>query len=171
MWLTDIANKHPISHNFSKGGIRKPIHGLVLHIQEGTEAGTRSWFNNPAAKASAHFGNPKVGRMEQFVDTNDMAWAQRAGNHNWISIENEGKHGDALTSSQILNVSMLMNWLHDNEDVPLELAQNPAAFGLGYHSMGGNAWGHIYCPGDTIIRQRPLILAIALLTRMPGISI
>ncbi len=159
---TEIALKHPISHNFSKGGLHRPIHGLVLHIQEGTEKGTYSWFNNPESKASSHFGNPKHGRLEQFVDTNNMAWTQRSGNHNWISIENEGKHGDSLTPTQIDNVAALMYWLHENERVPLKLANSPEDFGLGYHSMGGKAWGHQQCPGTPIIKQRPLIIALAI---------
>ena len=114
MWAVDIAYKHPISCNFTPGGIVRPVHGLVLHIQEGTESGTRSWFNDPKAKASSHFGNPKHGRLEQFVDTDDMAWTQKAGNRHWISVENEGKHGDLLTVSQIQNVALLMRWLFEN---------------------------------------------------------
>jgi len=161
MWATDIAVKHPIQHNFTKGGLHRPIHGLVLHIQEGTEKGTYSWFNNPQAKASSHFGNPKHGPLEQFVDTDNMAWTQKAGNHDWLSVENEGKHGDSLTFTQIENVANLMNWLGNKEGVPLLLADNPVGFGLGYHSMGGKAWGHLQCPGNPIIQQRSLILAVA----------
>lgn len=165
MWLTDIAIKRPISRNFSKGGMIRPVHGLVLHIQEGTENGTFRWFNDPKAKASSHFGNPKHGRLEQFASTHDTAWTQKAGNHHWISVENEGKHGDSLTISQVENLAALMNWLHDHEGVPLALADNPAAFGLGYHSMGGKAWGHHQCPGKPIIHQRSIILALAYLIR------
>jgi hypothetical protein len=171
VWATDIAVKRAISHNFTKGGITRPVHGLVLHIQEGTEEGTFSWFNKSKAKASSHFGNPKHGNLEQFVDTDDMAWTQKSGNHNWISVENEGKHGDPLTITQIENVARLMNWLSDQEGVPLQLADNPAGFGLGYHSMGGKAWGHRQCPGKPIIAQRGLILSVAALLRLPTISI
>src|ERR1700694_2853315 len=87
MWLTEIAVKHPISCNFTKNGIVRPIRGLVLHIQEGTEKGTYSWFNSKEAKASSHFGNPKIGKLEQFVDTDDMAWTQKDGNPYWLSVE------------------------------------------------------------------------------------
>jgi hypothetical protein len=163
MWLTEIADKRPISHNFTKGGLVKPVHGLVLHIQEGTEEGTFSWFNSTKSKASSHFGNPKHGRLEQFVDTDDMAWTQKAGNTQWLSVENEGKAGDMLTGSQVLNVAKLMVWMNANLKVPLVLADNPAAFGLGYHSMGGKAWGHLACPGAPIIGQRTMIVSIAVL--------
>jgi hypothetical protein len=156
MWLPEtIATKRPISCNFCAGGMIRPIHGLVLHIQEGTEDGTWAWFNKRRKKgSSAHFGNPKHGKLEQFVDTDNVAWAQGAGNYHWISVENEGKAGDSLTTSQIQNLAALMNWLHDNEGVPLQLADNPAAFGLGYHSMGGKPWGHPQCPGTRIVSQR-----------------
>ncbi len=168
MFLDDIADRRLIATNFTRGGMIRPIHGLVLHIQQGTESGTYNWFNNPKAKASAHFGNPKAGPLEQFVDIDDMAWAQAAGNHYWISVENEGKSGDSLTPSQIDNLADLLGWLHWNEDVPLQLADNPAAFGLGYHAMGGKAWGnHPYCPGKPIINQRLLIIERAGFYRPP----
>jgi hypothetical protein len=169
MWVTDIAEKRPIAHNFTKGGIHRPIHGLVLHIQEGTEEGTYSWFNSSQAKASSHFGNPKHGRLQQFVDTDDMAWTQKAGNHYWLSVENEGKHGDSLTGNQVENLAALMNWLHDKERVPLRLADNPSAFGIGYHSMGGEAWGHQECPGKPIIAQRNLIIVVARMMQIGSI--
>jgi hypothetical protein len=176
------AVKRKISHNFTKGGMIRPLHGLVLHIEEGTEAGTRAWFNmtvqerqkafdddwekggkkGPHLKAyasSAHFGNPKSGALEQFVDTDDQAWAQGAGNQLWISVENEGYSGNTLTPSQVDNLASLMVWLNQTEQVPLQLADNPAGFGLGYHAMGGVAWGdHQDCPGDPIIAQRLKII-------------
>lgn len=159
MFLEDIAVKRPIKANFTPGAMVRPFHGLVLHIEEGTEAGTFGWFNNSKAKSSAHFGNPKEGRLEQFVDIKNVAWAQMAGNRRWISVENEGKSGDLLTSSQIDNLADLLGWLHWYEFVPLRLADKPDDFGLGYHSMGGKKWGgHDRCPGDNIIQQRMLII-------------
>lgn len=159
MWLEDIAVKRAISHNFNVGGMIRPFHGLVLHIEQGTEEGTFSWFNKSQAKASAHFGNPKHGDLEQFVDIDNVAWAQMAGNHHWISVENEGKSGQSLTPNQISNLADLLGWLHWNEDVPLQVADNPAGFGLGYHAMGGKSWGnHLQCPGKPIINQRLLII-------------
>ena len=179
------AVKRPIAHNFSVGGMIRPLHGLVLHIEEGTEAGTRSWFNaskaerqvaleaawkkkgshGPKPKAfesSAHFGNPKKGRLEQFVDTKNKAFAQMAGNSQWISVENEGKTGDSLTPNQINNLAALLAWLAQTEGVPLQPADTPASFGLGWHGMGGKAWGsHFDCPGKPILAQRGQIILMA----------
>lgn len=179
------AVKAQIPVNFSKGGMIKPLHGIVLHIMEGGEAGTRSWFRMTVTErqkvfddmwekggqkgkkltayaSSAHFGNPRTGPMEQFVDTDNQAWAQGTGNPEWVSVENEGFSGDSLTQGQMDNLARLLVWLHKTEQVPLQLADNPAGFGIGSHSMGGAAWGnHLKCPGEPILAQRDKIIAIA----------
>jgi N-acetylmuramoyl-L-alanine amidase len=172
-WL-DFAVTRPISlsaGNFSKGGMERPLRGLVLHIQQGTENGTFNWFNTtledrqaandrtgkgPAYRSSAHFGNPKSGKLEQFIDTNDTAFAQH-GNQSWLSIENEGMPGDALTVNQINNVSRLMAYLVAVEGVQLKEANSTSDSGLGYHSMEAGC-KHPGCPGSAIISQRPAIL-------------
>lgn len=136
-----------------------PIWGLVLHIQQGYESGSEAWFKNPASKASAHFLNPKSGRLQQLVDTADKAWAQANGNTNWISVENEGFVPDALTPSQVENNALLMAWLHQTDSVALVVTDSTGAGGLGWHGMGGAAWGnHPNCPGIAIKAQRPAIL-------------
>ena len=153
-WVGPIPNR-------TAGGMGH-VQGLVLHIEQGTERGTDSWFHNAAAQASAHFGNPKTGRLQQFVDTADKAWAEVAGNSEWISVEHEGNSGDSLTASQLENDAQLLAWLHGQYGVPLVLADSPAADGLGYHAMGGSAWGgHLQCPGAPIVAARAQIIARA----------
>lgn len=148
--------------NINAGNMKRPFKGLVLHIQQGTEVGTDATFKNPSTQVSAHFGNPKTGGLDQWVDTNDVAWAEVAGNSTWISIENEGNSGDSLTDSQLANVALLLAWLNVTEAVPLQLAESPADSGLGYHGMGGAAWGgHTNCPGQPIVDQRAAIVAAA----------
>lgn len=138
------------------------VHGLVLHIQEGTEAGSEAWFTNPAAQASSHFLNPKSGGLRQLVDTANRAWAEMAGNRHWLSVENEGYSGDQLTDSQVENVAQLFAWIHTTYGTPLQATDDPNGEGLGWHGMGGDAWGgHFDCPGDPIKAQRPRILARA----------
>jgi len=168
-WLPTVAVSRPIAHNFIHGGMHKPLHGLVLHIQQGTERGTFRWFNNPRSKVSAHFGNPKTGSLEQFVRIDDVAFAEARGNRDWISVENEGVAGDALTNSQVNNVAALLGWLRWYRSVPLRLANTPAEFGLGFHAMGGRPWGgHTGCPGARIVEQRMLILERAGFWRPPS---
>jgi hypothetical protein len=138
------------------------VRGLVLHIQQGTEQGSEAWFKNPAAEASSHFLNPKKGGLRQLVDTKDRAWAEASGNSHWVSIENEGFVPDALTASQVENAAQLLAWLHKTYAVPLQSTDDPNGRGLGWHGMGGAAWGgHVGCPGDAIKAQRAQIIARA----------
>lgn len=158
MALCPFANwRGPVPNRTVNG--MSSIYGLVLHIQEGTEQGTDAWFHQDAAQASSHFGNPKIGKLDQWVSTDDMAWAEVSGNSNWVSLENEGHSGDSLTSSQIENAAQLLAWLHKVYQVPLRITDSVSIGGLGWHGMGGNSWGgHFDCPGDPIKKQRTDIL-------------
>lgn len=166
-WIGPTPNEHP------DGMVE--VRGLVLHIQEGNEAGSESWFKNPASQASAHFLNPKSGALRQLVDTKDRAWAEAAGNAHWVSVENEGYAGDKLTASQLDNAAHLLVWLHNEYGVPLVSTDDPNGKGLGWHGMGGASWGgHTGCPGDPIKAQRPAILEAAyqlLAPNRPAVSV
>jgi hypothetical protein len=153
-WIGPTPNKTP------DGMVE--VRGLVLHIQEGTESGSEAWFKNPSAQASAHFLNPKSGGLRQLVDTKDRAWAEAGGNSHWVSVENEGFVPDKLTDSQVENCAQLLAWLHKTYAVPLQSTDDPNGRGLGWHGMGGAAWGgHTGCPGDNIKAQRGAIIARA----------
>lgn len=142
----------------NQGGSMGRILGLVLHIQEGSEAGTDAWFHNPASKVSAHFGNPKSGPLDQWVEVGTVAWAEVDGNSTWISVENEGNSGDSLTASQLENVAQLLAWLHTGYGVPLQISDSTVP-GLTGHGLGGAAWGgHYDCPGAPILSQRQAII-------------
>ncbi|MEU9707468.1 peptidoglycan-binding protein [Streptomyces sp. NPDC047967] len=152
------AQWRPIPINYTKGG-QSSVRGLVVHIMAGTLAGTDSWFRNPAARASSHFGTGKGGALYQWVDTSNRAWAQANGNSAWLSIENEGKGGDALTSAQMDRVAEVFAWVHKTYGVPLQVASGTSGRGLGYHAMGGAGWGgHTSCPGSRIVAQLPEIV-------------
>ncbi|MDH6111910.1 hypothetical protein P3T36_006907 [Kitasatospora sp. MAP12-15] len=153
-WIGPTPNLYP-------GGMSEH-RGLVLHIQDGGEAGTESWFKDPSSQASSHFLNPKSGGLRQLVDTDDAAWTEMAGNRSWVSVENEGLGGDSLTASQIENCAQLLAWLHGQYGIPVQPTDDPNGTGLGWHGMGGAAWGgHYDCPGNAILAQRPAILARA----------
>lgn len=144
--------------NETVGGMVE-VRGLVLHIQEGNETGSESWFQNPAAQASSHFLNPKTGPLRQMVDTRDKAWAEAAGNAHWVSVEDEGYSGESLTQSQINNLVGLYSWLNQVYGIPFEATDDPNGNGLGWHGMGGAAWGgHYDCPGEPVKSQRETIL-------------
>jgi hypothetical protein len=139
--------------------------GLVLHVMEGTLEGSDAWFRRvpvaPDTGSSAHFGLAKDGRLWQWVDTADKAWAQAGGNDSYVSVECEEKVGDTLTAAQLAALVRLVQWMHDRHGMPLVLANKPGDRGLGYHAMGGVAWGNHPCPGPLIIAQRQAIIRAA----------
>ena len=147
------ASWRPAAINYTPGGMNG-VRGVVVHIMEGTLAGTDSWFRNPVSQVSAHFGTGKNGDLYQWVDTTDRAWAEVAGNPYWISIENEGRSGDTLTEAQLDRCANVLRWAHEVHGVPLQVTSDPNGSGLGYHAMGGAAWGgHYDCPGAQIVAQ------------------
>lgn len=154
IWRGPIPNMKP-------DGMTHPVRGVILHVEEGTEQGTDSWFHNPQAQASAHFGIAADGTIHQWVDTDDRAWAEMAGNAYWWSVETEGRHTDPMTPPQVAALARLYGWLMTLPDgVPAHLAETPDDRGFGWHGMGGQLWGgHLDCPGDQRRAQRAEVLA------------
>ncbi|WNI15583.1 N-acetylmuramoyl-L-alanine amidase [Actinacidiphila sp. ITFR-21] len=147
--------------NCTKGG-QQAVYGVVLHIMEGTLDGSDAWFRNPAAQASSHFGVGKDGRIYQWVDTADRAWAQESGNRAWLSIEHEGNSGDSLTPAQLAATARVVAWAHAVHGVPLQTTDSVTGRGIGWHGMGGAAWGgHPDCPGNPVKAQRAAIITAA----------
>jgi hypothetical protein len=151
----DFADWNPISHGFNKGLMRDPIRGLVVHITAGHGALpiVKADFDRPEKRASAHFGIDKEGDMWQFVDTDDRAWAIDGDSHDaqWLSVENVAVLGEQLTTGQLYGCALLLEWLHDEHDVPFELTTHASGRGLGYHKMfhiGDHA-----CPGPVVVGQ------------------
>ncbi|MBD0734106.1 LysM peptidoglycan-binding domain-containing protein [Streptomyces sp. CBMA29] len=147
--------------NCTKGG-QESVQGVILHIMQGTLDGSDSWFRNPISQASAHFGVGKTGTIYQWVDTQDRAWAQAAGNRTWLSVEHEGYAGTALTAAQLAATAKIIAWAQGLYKFPLQSTDSVTGKGIGWHGMGGAAWGgHTGCPGDPITAQRPAIIAAA----------
>jgi N-acetylmuramoyl-L-alanine amidase len=153
----------------NQGGGMVEHRGVVLHIAEGGYEGTIAWQRNPAADVSSHFIVAKDGRCAQMVDTAVAAWTQAAGNGHWISVENEGFSGQSLTPQQVeVNARLYARGVREH-GWPLESTDSPSGRGLGWHGMGGAAWGgHPECPGEPIKAQRPAILARAAQILTPG---
>lgn len=154
------ATWRPLTINHSKGGNRPRV--VILHIIVGTLVGADSWFRNPRSKVSAHFGVGKDGRITQWVDTADRAWANAGANPYSISIENEGQVGDALTAAQVESNARIVAWASTAHGIPIQVNNSAGGSGLSYHRMA-SAWslGGTACPGDRIIAQRPAIVARA----------
>lgn len=157
------AHWRPIPNNFYRGKSNVPCL-LVVHIMQGTLAGTDSWFRDPAnTETSAHFGVGKDGTIYQWVDTMNGAWHAENANHRSIGVECEGDTGQKLTAAQVDAVARIYAWAHRRHPlIRMWRAIRPSGFGLAYHALGGAGWGgHLQCPGTPIIMQLPTILAKA----------
>lgn len=92
---------------------------------DGTLDGTDGWFANPSSQVSAHFGVGKNGEIHQYVDVDNVAWANGIvdqpswpllvtgvnPNYYTVSIEHEGNTGDSLTEAQYQSTLSLHRWL------------------------------------------------------------
>jgi hypothetical protein len=138
--------------------------GLVLHVQEGNGRAD-NWFNHPECdNASSHWWVGKDGTIRQFLDPEmHQSWAQGDdGNSEWHSVETEGFTGEPLTTAQIAGVAAIYRWGMARFGWPAKEANFVDARGLGWHGMGGAAWGsHLGCPGNLRRAQRGLIIQAA----------
>lgn len=155
------AEWKPLAVNFTPGGNRPQL--LIVHIMEGTLAGTDSWFRNPASQVSAHFGLGRTGGLTQWVDTNDIAWHAAEANDHSIGVECEGNSGQPLTSFQLDKIAGVFKWAHDTYPaISLWLNARPdSGSGLSWHGLGGVEWGnHPDCPGAPVVHQLGHILEL-----------
>lgn len=154
------AQWRPISVNYSVDGITPRF--LVVHGNQGAMSGTDSWFRNPDARASAHFGIFKSGVVYQWVDTANRAWHAVAANSISIGVEMEMMQGQALTAAQVDALAKLFAWVHRaHPAIPLRRASGPSDAGLIGHSQGGAAWGGHDDPGAPVFAQFAAIIAKA----------
>jgi N-acetyl-anhydromuramyl-L-alanine amidase AmpD len=157
------ASYRPLACNWSENSAQSN-RLLIVHVMQGTLAGTDSWFHNPAARASAHFGVGNSGTVIQWVDTNAKAWHACNANGISIGVETEGMAGTPFTDKQVRALADLLRWANRQyPDIRLWLNTNPVrGSGLSYHGLGGVSWcNHPACPGQPRIAQLPHILRLA----------
>ena len=144
----------------NKGGKMGPIKLGVVHIMQGSLSGSDGWFHNPSAQVSAHFGIGKDGTIYQWVDTNDIAWAEANFNGKAISVEHEGYAGERLTDKQAWSLACLMKWARLTHGLPIRRTFDPNGTGwLGHGELGNAGGGHQGCPGQPILDQLPGIIS------------
>lgn len=161
----------PISRNH--GGTRSKTTCAILHVDAGGASSLYGWFNNPASSASSHFYVKYDGTVEQYLDTNLIAWTQRAGNAYGIGIETQGLGSGTWTDAQMASIAALLKWLSGAHGIPLQDMKNSRSTsrGVGYHRMGIDPWrvfnGHVWgprgkvCPGDGRVAQFEATLGAA----------
>ncbi|MFG3705826.1 N-acetylmuramoyl-L-alanine amidase [Micromonospora sp. NPDC047670] len=104
-----------------------PVRYIVIHVTQGSYAGSISWFQNPAAKASAHYTfRSSDGAVTQSVREKDIAW--HAGNWTYntqsIGIEHEGYVDNAawFTDAMYRASAALTRSLADRYGIPSDRA-------------------------------------------------
>ncbi|SDQ57870.1 N-acetylmuramoyl-L-alanine amidase [Thermostaphylospora chromogena] len=88
-WVAAHSSNYTASSRPSSYAIDR----VIIHVTQGSYAGTISWFQNPSANVSAHYViRSSDGAVTQMVREKDVAW--HAGNWNYntrsIGIEHEG---------------------------------------------------------------------------------
>lgn len=170
MTLLSSANYMPVKN---KGGAMSDHLGLILHVQQGNGS-LFNRFNTPANQCSSTWWVSKAGTIEQYVDADNIAWAQMAGNRTYNSVETEGFVSEPLTEAQLNALVTIYLFGHNKYGWAVQLADKPGDRGLGDHRMGGIAWGGHPCPGDIRIAQRAEVLRrvnVALTPTLSPISI
>ena len=72
-------------------GRTSAISTIVIHVTQGSYAGTISWFKNASAQVSAHYVvRSSDGQITQMVAEKDTAWHARSANPYSVGIEHEG---------------------------------------------------------------------------------
>lgn len=141
--------------------------GVVIHVNDSPQnVSLWHWVNNPNSNMSCHFQILQNGLVEQYGDTDLFVWCQRAGNNAWVSIEMPTVPGVGMTPAQIASAAKLIAWLAGLYHFPLQLANDPSGYGIGWHGMGAHPghpddWGHPLCPGIIRRGQLPALLTAA----------
>jgi len=112
--------------NYTAGG-EAPRY-VVIHDMEGSYAGSISWFQNPAAQASAHYlVRSSDGQITQMVSEADIAW--HAGNWYYnqhaIGIEHEGYMNAPATwytEAMYASSARLSGNIADRHGIPKDLS-------------------------------------------------
>ncbi|MFI8002889.1 N-acetylmuramoyl-L-alanine amidase [Streptomyces sp. NPDC086010] len=112
------------------------ISKVVVHVTQGSYAGTLSWFQNPSAQVSAHYVvRSSDGQITQTVRDKDTAWHARSGNASGIGIEHEGyvDNPSWFTDSMYRSSAALTAHLCDRYGIPKDRAHV-----VGHSEVPGN---------------------------------
>jgi N-acetylmuramoyl-L-alanine amidase-like protein len=156
-------------------GITGAMQGVLMHTMVSDLPSCVATFNNPANKASAHFGISETGEIHQFfpIGKGYEAWHAVAANLTWYGVEHaDAGHPDTpLTAAQINASAQILEVLSRFCGFPLAVTDRPAGRGFGTHSMGGEAWGGHTCPDvppeHVRSAQRQAIVNMAVSIRTP----
>ncbi|RLP91441.1 N-acetylmuramoyl-L-alanine amidase [Micromonospora sp. BL4] len=119
-----------------QAGRSSRITTVVVHVTQGSYAGTVSWFQNPSAGVSAHYVvKSSNGEVTQMVREGDTAYHARSANPYSVGIEHEGFVDNPawFTDAMYRSSAALTRYLCDRYGLP----KNRTAI-KGHHEMPGN---------------------------------
>ncbi|GAA4914753.1 N-acetyl-anhydromuramyl-L-alanine amidase AmpD [Nonomuraea thailandensis] len=118
-WVAASSSNYRVSSRETSYNIDR----VVIHVTQGSYAGTISWFQNPSAQVSAHYVvKSSNGAITQMVRDKDVAW--HAGNSTYnnrsIGIEHEGWVNDPswFTDAMYRASAALTRYLCDKYGIP-----------------------------------------------------
>ena len=109
---------HPANY---RAGRTSRITTVVIHVTQGSYAGTISWFQNPASQVSAHYVvRSHDGEITQMVREGDTAYHARSANPYSIGIEHEGYVDNPawFTDAMYRSSAALTRYLCDKYGLP-----------------------------------------------------
>lgn len=138
----------------------------ILHSAvDGSASSLWNFFRN-STDLESHFYVREDGLIEQYLDTDQRADANRFANDEAISIETDD-HSDPDTRpwspAQVRSIVRLLDWCCDVHPlISRDRANGPAGRGIGWHTMWGapSDWTPVNksCPGRARIAQMPGII-------------
>lgn len=99
------------------------IDTVVIHVTQGSYAGSISWFQNPESQVSAHYViQSSDGEITQMVRDADTAWHARSANSYSLGIEHEGWIDDPswFTDTMYRSSAALTRHLCDTYGIPID---------------------------------------------------
>ncbi|WP_370592743.1 peptidoglycan-binding protein [Streptomyces sp. NBRC 109706] len=123
------------SSNYNTGRTQS-INTVVIHVTQGSYAGSISWFQNPSSNVSAHYViRSSDGEITQTVRDRDTAWHARSGNAYSIGLEHEGWVDEPswFTDAMYRSSAALTSHLANRYGIPKNRQHI-----VGHHEVPGN---------------------------------
>lgn len=145
---------------------------VILHSAAG-RGSLYNFFKNSSSLES-HFWVSSTGVIEQYMDTNVRADANRNANGFAVSIETESTAAatERWTPEQAAAIVRLTDWLCSSYAIPRRLCDRWDGSGIGYHIQFGapGPWTPVAksCPGPARIQQMPEIIAAVKAASVPA---
>lgn len=145
-----------VNNQSSRNGIRP--HLIVLHDTESKNIpgltdlrSVGNWFNNPAAKASAHVATDAEGHSARFVDDSRKAWSCVDFNSRSLNIEQIGfAQNKNWTNAELLETARWIARWAKKYDIPIRQATHENGWsGVARHSDLGVLGGGHHDPGSS----------------------